>query len=225
MILRLEQGSYDRVEITLGIQPVLSLHSFLVGTTICLNKEGYSDGNSYYINCCQTISCTSLCRFSFSAQGGDGNWRPLAQALTGGYSQVEACVDSYLDKKAFYSLPIVPPSPAKAFGQEVILVSYAAGDVVGTPGYDKIKELDSFMFLETGVSVGCQVEHTVDLLTSVGSVILMHEDEEILKRDVNRIRDMEKNNELFDLKQSGRMMNAVSKLNLQSLSLTEDRFD
>ena len=101
----------------------------------------------------------------------------------------------------------------------------------GLPGFgcsdlsDAIKELESFLFLETGVSVGCQVEHTVDLLTCVGSVILLHEDEEVLKQDVARIRDMEKNNKLFELKQSGRMMNAVSKLNLQSLSLAEDRFD
>lgn len=183
-------------------------------------KNGASHGEVI-----MTSNGPCLVEMNCRAQGGDGNWRPLARALTGGYSQVEACVDSYLDKKAFYSLPMLPPSPAKAFGQEVILVSYVAGDVVGTPGYDKIKELDSFMFLETGVSVGCQVEHTVDLLTCVGSVILMHEDEEILKRDVTRIRDMEKNNELFDLKQSSRMMNAVSKLNLQSLCLTEDRFD
>ncbi|KAL7537991.1 hypothetical protein ACHAWF_005961 [Thalassiosira exigua] len=75
-----------------------------------------------------------LVEMNCRAQGGDGNWRPLAQALTGGYSQVEACVDAYLDKKAFHSLPKVPPSPAKAFSQEVILVSYAEGDVIGTPG-------------------------------------------------------------------------------------------
>ena len=49
---------------------------------------------------------------------------------------MEGCVDAYLDKKAFHNLPKVPPSPAEGFGQEVILVSYAEGDVIGTPGYD-----------------------------------------------------------------------------------------
>lgn len=183
-------------------------------------KNGASHGEVI-----MTSNGPCLVEMNCRVHGGDGNWRPLARALTGGYSQVEACVDSYLDKKAFYSLPAVPPSPAKAFGQEVILVSYAAGDVIGTPGYDDIKELESFVFLETGVSVGCQVEHTVDLLTSVGSVILLHEDEEVLKQDVAKIRDMEKNHRLFELKQSGRMMHAVSKLNLQNLSLAEGRFD
>ncbi|KAL7527822.1 hypothetical protein ACHAXR_007267 [Thalassiosira sp. AJA248-18] len=159
-----------------------------------------------------------LVEMNCRAQGGDGNWRPLARALTGGYSQVEACVDSYLDKKAFHSLPEIPPSPAKAFGQEVILVSYAEGDVIGTPGYDDIKELESFVYLETGISIGCKVEHTVDLVTSVGSVILLHEDEDVVKRDIAKIREMEKNNELFELKQSSRMMNAVSTMNFKHLS-------
>jgi hypothetical protein len=87
----------------------------------------------------------------------------------------------------------------KAFGQEVIMVSYAQGEVVATPGYDVIKQLDSFVYLETGISVGSKVEHTVDLVMSVGSVILLNTDKEVLKQDVEKIRDMEKKNELFML--------------------------
>lgn len=166
-----------------------------------------------------------LVEMNCRAQGGDGNWRPLAKALNGGYSQVEASVDAYLDKKAFWNLPAIPPSPAKAFGQEVILVSYAEGDVIGTPGYDEIKELESFVYLETGVSIGSKVEHTIDLLTSVGSVIVMHSDEEVVKRDVAKIRGMEKANKLFKLKQSSHMMRAVSTLNLHSLSLGEGKLE
>lgn len=168
-----------------------------------------------------TPSGPCLVEMNCRAQGGDGNWRPLARALTGGYSQVEGCVDAYLEKKAFHTLPKIPPSPAKAFGQEVILVSYAEGDVIGTPGYDEIKELESFVYLETGVSVGSKVEHTIDLLTSVGSVIVMHSDEEVVKKDIAKIREMEKNNELFELKQSSRMMRAVSTMNFQNLSIAE----
>ena len=77
------------------------------------------------------------------------------------------------------------------------------------------------MYLETGVAIGSKVEHTVDLLTSVGSVIVMHRDEAVVKRDVARIRQIEKDNELFKLKQSSQMMRAVSTLNLGSLSLGE----
>lgn len=169
-----------------------------------------------------TANGPCLVEMNCRAQGGDGNWRPLAKALTGGYSQVEATVDSYLDKKSFDTLPKIPVSPPKAFGQEVILVSYAEGEVVGTPGYDVIKNLESFVFMETGVAIGSHVEHTVDLLTCVGSAILLHEDEEQLQKDIATIRELEKNNELFELKTKSRLMNAVSTLNLQHLSFSEN---
>ena len=38
-----------------------------------------------------------LVEMNCRARGGDGNWRSLAKALTGGYSQVEAAVDAFLD--------------------------------------------------------------------------------------------------------------------------------
>jgi len=167
-----------------------------------------------------TASGPCLVELNCRAQGGDGNWQQLAQALTGGYSQVDAAVDAYLDKKAFSVLPKIPPSPAKAFGQEVILVSYAEGEVVGTPGYDVIKNLESFVYLETGVSTGSHVEHTVDLVTCVGSVILLHKDEDVVRKDIATIRELEKNNELFDFEKSTVMMKAVSSMNFQNLSLS-----
>ena len=138
---------------------------------------------------------------------------------------MEASVNSYLDKKAFFTLPKIPLSPAKAFGQEVMLVSFAEGQVTGTPGYDAIKALESFVCLETGISVGCKVEHTVDLVTSIGSVVLMHSEEEIVKRDIATIRELEKKNKMFELKQSSHMMRAVSTLNLQNLSMTTKSSD
>ncbi len=54
---------------------------------------------------------------------------------------------------------------------------------------------------------------------SVGSMILLNADKEALTRDVAKTREMEKremekNNELFELKQSADLSNAVSSLNL-----------
>jgi biotin carboxylase len=66
-----------------------------------------------------------LVEMNVRAHGGDGNWRSLARGLTGGYSQVEVTVDSYLDKKQFSITPNLPPTPFKASGQEVILVSFS----------------------------------------------------------------------------------------------------
>jgi len=185
-------------------------------TSQVLDALGMKNGASH-AEVILTPNGPCLVEMNCRAQGGDGNWRPLARALTGGYTQIDACVDSYLDKQSFHSLPKVPPSPAKAFGQEVILVSYTAGEVIGTPGYDAIKEMESFVCLETGIAIGSKLEHTVDLLTAVGSVILLHEDEAVMKQDIAKIREMEKNNELFELKQTSRMMHAVSSLNMAHL--------
>jgi hypothetical protein len=139
-----------------------------------------------------------LVEMNCRARGGDGNWRPLAKSLTGGYSQVEATVDAYLDPFQFNLLPDLPPSPFKSSGDEIIFVSYSEGIVNGTPGYDMIKKLPSFHCLETGVKIGSKVLHTVDLFTGIGSVILMHSDKNVLQRDTDFIRYMEEINGLFE---------------------------
>lgn len=131
------------------------------------------------------------------AHGGDGNWRSLCRALTGGFSQVEGTVDAYLDPRSFAKIPSLPPTPYKAFGQEVILVSYAAGKVKSTPGFDVIRQLPSFVFLESSIKEGSNVEYTIDLITCIGSVILMHRDEAVIQKDIEFIRYLEKINALF----------------------------
>jgi len=141
-----------------------------------------------------------LVKMSCAAHKGDGTWVPICRALTGGYSQVDATVEAYLDdeKSAFSKIPNIPPSPFKASGMEVLLVSFSRGVVKATPGFDLIQQLPSFVSMETGVAVGSTVEYTTDLFTGVGSVMLMHFDSEVLKHDVEQIREMETNNTLFD---------------------------
>jgi len=139
-----------------------------------------------------------LVEMNCRARGGDGNWRPLSKALNGGYSQVEATADAYLDEFQFSRLPDKPPSPFKACGDEIIFVNYSRGTVKATPGYEMMKRLPSFVCLETGVRPGSKVDYTIDLFTGIGSVILMHKDPEVLKRDIQFIRYMEEINGLFD---------------------------
>jgi biotin carboxylase len=159
---------------------------------------------------CPRIQERSLARRShddsgWAVSGGDELSRPrwrrqlasLCRALTGGYSQVEASADAILDEEAFRKLPSKPPSPFKAAGQEVILVSFSKGKVKSTPGYDVIRCLPSFVYLETGIKQGSMVDYTIDLFTGIGSVILMHQDEAILKKDMEFIRYMEEINGLF----------------------------
>lgn len=161
-----------------------------------LDALGFQNGPSHG-EIMMTPDGPCLVEMNCRAHGGDGNWRPLCRALCGGYSQVEATADAYLDKASFFSMPDKPPSPFKAWGQEVILVSYSRGVVKATPGFDRIRELPSFVYLETGVKPGTKVDYTIDLFTGIGSVILMHKDEKTLQHDIQLIRQMEKDNALF----------------------------
>jgi len=158
-----------------------------------------------------------LVEMNVRAHGGDGNWKSLATGLTGGYSQVDVTVDSYLDKKQFSITPNLPRTPFKAFGQEVILVSFSRGKVIGTPGYDVIRSLQSFVYMETGIKVGSFVERTVDLLTGIGSAILMHEDEDVVRKDIETIRNLEKNNELFEFERKGALLTNASQRRLSEI--------
>jgi biotin carboxylase len=142
-----------------------------------------------------------LVEMNCRAHGGDGAWDPLARELTGGFTQVNGSIDSYMDQVAFDKIPDLPPSPFKASGQNVMLVSFAQGTIKSTPGYDKIRTMESFVSLETNYEVGSKVERTVDIFSSVGSVILMHHDVETLKKDINTIRQMEIDNALFEFQE------------------------
>merc|ERR1711879_752187 len=68
--------------------------------------------------------------------------------------EVNCSIDAYMDDAAFAKIPDMPPSPYKAVGQEVDLVSFAEGIVKSTPGYDRIRSMDSFVSLETGIEPG-----------------------------------------------------------------------
>ena len=137
-----------------------------------------------------------LVEINCRANGGNGTWQPLCKAIAG-YSQVEAAVDAYLDEAKFQKLPDRYPSPFLAQGQLVDLVSFSTGVVKATPGFEVMKNLPSFVFIETHVQAGTSVVPTVDLVTDIGCVVMMHADKEVLDRDIEVIRQMEKHEILF----------------------------
>uniref|UniRef100_A0A7R9VNH8 ATP-grasp domain-containing protein n=1 Tax=Pseudictyota dubia TaxID=2749911 RepID=A0A7R9VNH8_9STRA len=145
-----------------------------------------------------------LVEMNCRAHGGDGNWQSLCSALCGGYNQVDATVDCYLNKENFNRLPDKPPSPFKASGQEVDLVSFSEGTVKATPGFDLIRKLRSFVLLESHVKPGSKVSKTVDLVTDIGNIILMHPDGDVLKEDTAFIRKLEEDNKLFEFELEGK---------------------
>jgi len=133
-----------------------------------------------------------LVEMNCRSHGWDGAWVPLAKMLTGGYAQPDVAVASHLDVSAFAKIPAVYPSPLKATGQNVMLVSFFCGTVRSTPGYDKMKQLSSFVALQTGVGIGSKVELTVDLFTAVGVLVLANTDPRKMEADLALVRRMEK---------------------------------
>jgi len=133
-----------------------------------------------------------LVEMNCRSHGWDGAWVPLAKALTGGYAQPAVALDSHVDAEAFAKIPDVYPSPFKAAGQTVMLVSFFSGIIKSTPGYDKMRKMRSFVALQTGYKVGSEVTLTVDLFSAVGVLILAHADKKVLEEDLNAVREMEK---------------------------------
>merc|ERR1712107_713891 len=116
----------------------------------------------------------------------------LAKMLTGGYAQPGVAVDSHVNAAEFAKIPAVYPSPFKAAGQNVMLVSFFSGTVRSAPGYDRMRKLSSFVALQTGVGIGSKVELTVDLFTAVGVLVLANSDPKKMEADLAEVRKMEK---------------------------------
>jgi len=132
-----------------------------------------------------------LVEMNCRSHGWDGAWVPLAEMLCG-YAQPAVALDSHIHPEVFESIPAVMPSPFRASGQAVMLISYFTGEVLSTPGYEKMKQLPSFAALQTGYGQGSKVEVTVDLFTAVGVLMLANSDSEQLERDLAEVRQIEK---------------------------------
>merc|ERR1712083_884009 len=90
------------------------------------------------------------CRLS----GAGGSWVPLAKALTGGYSALDATVDLFTSEERFERIPSVFPSPFCCYGLVAYLVSMKEGTVAATPGFEKSRSLPSFHSLMSPVKPG-----------------------------------------------------------------------
>eukprot|EP00615_Pteridomonas_danica_P004363 CAMPEP_0114338582 /NCGR_PEP_ID=MMETSP0101-20121206/7137_1 /TAXON_ID=38822 ORGANISM="Pteridomonas danica, Strain PT" /NCGR_SAMPLE_ID=MMETSP0101 /ASSEMBLY_ACC=CAM_ASM_000211 /LENGTH=470 /DNA_ID=CAMNT_0001471221 /DNA_START=391 /DNA_END=1803 /DNA_ORIENTATION=- len=125
--------------------------------------------------------------------GGEGTWIPVAEACLGkGYNQMDAALDCYVRPAAFDALPTAPGRVQK-YGAEIDLVSFKEGIIKSIPGIDKIRSLPSFQKMELAVQPGVKQLRTTDCFTRPGSVVLINEDEAVLKADVQVLRDLEQN--------------------------------
>lgn len=121
--------------------------------------------------------------------GGSGSYLPIVTPCLG-YNHVDAAIDSYLDEEAFNRLP-TRPRKLKSHGCEAMLVAYETGKLVGYPGMEELEKLPSTVSTMWFTHVGEELKTTVDMFTTPGSVIMVNEDEAQLKRDYERIRELE----------------------------------
>jgi hypothetical protein len=77
-------------------------------------------------------------------------------------------------------------------GFEAVLVSYTKGKLVSLPGLEEIEKMESYMSQKMFVNPEDHLELTIDLGTSPGSIMLAHPNRQILERDIQRIRELEK---------------------------------
>jgi len=132
-----------------------------------------------------------LVEMNCRSHGWDGSWVPLCNLMCG-YAQPALALDSHINPSKVAQIPDAMPSPFKASGQAVMLVSYFSGTVKSAPGYEKMKKLSSFLALQTGYEKGSKVELTVDLFTAVGVLILANTNKAQLEADLADVRKMEK---------------------------------
>ena len=72
-----------------------------------------------------------------------------------------------------------------------MLVAYRDGVLAGLPGLTEIEKLPSFLRKEIFVAPGDMVRKTIDMFTTPGSIMLTHENKDVLDANLNRIRELE----------------------------------
>eukprot|EP00904_Undaria_pinnatifida_P012537 jgi/Undpi1/8413/HiC_scaffold_25.g10881.m1 len=127
--------------------------------------------------------------------GGEGTWQAIADECLG-YNQIDMTFNAYLDQAQWEAMPMRPMELKKA-GREVFFVSRQSGMLRALPGLKEIKEFQSFRRHEVAAKPRDFVQKTIDCFTRPGSAQLVHEDEDIVVREYERVRSLEKRG-LFD---------------------------
>jgi biotin carboxylase len=114
---------------------------------------------------------------------------PVAKSL--GYNHVTATVDAYLDPQAFLRQSQLPYR-RKKYVFWVALISELSGTIQAIPGLKEIAKLPSFSSMSINVKPGDLIQKTADLFSSPGGIYLVHEDRNIIEKDYQQIRQLER---------------------------------
>ncbi len=125
--------------------------------------------------------------------GAEGFWVSVADAVHG-YNQVDASVDAYTSAELFESIPPIP-SFRLSHGILLFLIAYENGtyQAINNDYLNEITSMQSFRGIEIFINVGDKMRATVDCLSFAGTVKLVHSNQDLLKKDHDRIRYMEEN--------------------------------
>ncbi|KAF0700666.1 Aste57867_8844 [Aphanomyces stellatus] len=121
--------------------------------------------------------------------GREGTDMPILDRCQG-YNQVGATVDAYFDKAAFDALPKMP-TQLMAHGIKTTLVSYEHGVLHSMPGLSEIEAMASYVDKKIRHTEGVKMAPTIDMFTTPGCVLQVHEDSNVLTQDYERIRELE----------------------------------
>jgi biotin carboxylase len=109
-----------------------------------------------------------------------------------GYSQVDMTVDAYIDEGAFLDKAQAPYELKKNL-VIVELISGVKGMLKAISHIDKIQGLSSFFAMKLRLRPGDFIEKTINVISSPGHVVLIHSNMEVIRKDYEIIRDLERN--------------------------------
>lgn len=119
-----------------------------------------------------------------------GGGIPAGASLGIGESQLEWTVDAYLRPERFHARAGAPYEVRK-YCAIAGMVSPVEGVLSEYRGIEQIEVLESFHTLLTPVKPGQEIRRTVDDLTYPVIVVLLHDLEEVVQRDLNTIRHLD----------------------------------
>ncbi|MBP9841898.1 MAG: ATP-grasp domain-containing protein [Simkaniaceae bacterium] len=116
-----------------------------------------------------------------------GGIHKKANDLSVGCNQVDLTVDAYVDQKAFLEKTKAPYQRKNHFYQ-VLLSTNKTGTLHGTDQFlEEIRKLPSYCDMKLKIKEGMIIHPTVDLISALGSVFLVHENQEVIELDYKKI--------------------------------------
>ncbi|MEM1282584.1 MAG: ATP-grasp domain-containing protein [Chlamydiota bacterium] len=121
-----------------------------------------------------------------------GGVNPKGNDESVGYNQMDLTVDSYVDEKHFELMTKKDYELKKQF-YDIELNALCEGIVGDTEGFlQKISQLPSYSSAHLKVSTGSKVSKTIDLVSSLCNVILVHDDKTVIKKDYEELLSFSK---------------------------------